>query len=273
MTSEIRQLQLKCLEILDFVVKICQEHNIIYSLCGGSVVGAYLYKGFLPWDDDIDIMMTRENYNKFLEVAKNHLPKGYSIINYQNSDYSISFTKIIDDNTTLVHENGEVIGIFIDIDVYDKVPEGIFKHIDLFLCKRLLTINTGKKPGKNIKNRFRNLCLDTVLSNRRKYLMLFQKVAELLGKYSKKYTYRELFGAYHGYNMIPYAPHIFEHYTTIKFEGREVMIVRDYIDYLQTRFNRVDFHEPEDKQIPTHFSYVNLNMPYKEYLRTKESLK
>ena len=203
MEPELRQLQLKCLEIFDIVDKICREHDIKYSLCGGSVVGAHLYKGFLPWDDDIDIMMTREYYNKFLKIVEKELPDGYSVINYQNSDYSttlkICFTKIVNDNTTLIQTNGDILGIFIDIDVYDKVPEGILKHLDIFLCKRLLTINTGKKPGNNIKNRFRNLCLDTVLSNRRKYLMLFQKVVELLGKYSRNYTYRELFGAYHGY--------------------------------------------------------------------------
>lgn len=274
-TSEIRQIQLKCLVIFDIVVKICQEHNIIYSLCGGTVVGAHIYKGFLPWDDDIDIMMTRENYNKFLKVAPDSLPEGYSIINYQNSDLSttlkISFTKIIDNNTTLVQENGDVIGVFVDIDVYDKVPEGFLKHIDLFLCNRLLTINTGKRPGNSINNKLRNLSLKTIFSNRRLFLMCFQKIAELLGKFSKKYTYRELFGAYHGYNMIPYNPHIFEHYTTIEFEGRVVMIVRDYIDYLQTRFNRIDFHESKDKQTPTHYSYVNLNLPFKEYLKSKES--
>ena len=174
MESELRRLQLKCLEILDIVVKICTEHNIKYSLCGGSVVGAHLYKGFLPWDDDIDIMMTRENYNKFLEVAKDYLPDGYSIINYQNSNLStiwkICFTKIVNENTTLVQKNGDVMGVFIDVDVYDKVPEGILKGIDIFLCKRLLTINTGKKPGSNICNGLRNLCLNTILSNRRKYL-------------------------------------------------------------------------------------------------------
>lgn len=80
MESELRQLQLKCLEILDIVVKICTEHNIKYSLCGGSVVGAHLYKGFLPWDDDIDIMMTRENYNQFLVIAEKCLPEPYTII-------------------------------------------------------------------------------------------------------------------------------------------------------------------------------------------------
>ena len=84
MESELRQLQLKCLEILDIVVKICTEHDIKYSLCGGSVVGAHLYKGFLPWDDDIDIMMTRDNYNHFITIAENSLPDNYIIINYQN---------------------------------------------------------------------------------------------------------------------------------------------------------------------------------------------
>ena len=116
MEPGIRQLQLKCLIIFDIVEKICREHNIKYSLCGGSVVGAHLYKGFLPWDDDIDIMMTRDNYNKFLKVAENSLPEGYSIINYQNSDYSttlkISFTKIMAENTTLVQDNGDIMGVF-----------------------------------------------------------------------------------------------------------------------------------------------------------------
>ena len=68
--TEIRKIQLKCLELLDIVDSICQKYNIQYSLCGGSVVGAYLYQGCLPWDDDIDLMMTRENYNRFLSVVQ-----------------------------------------------------------------------------------------------------------------------------------------------------------------------------------------------------------
>ena len=275
MEPELRQLQLKCLEILDIIIGICDKYQVKYSLCGGSVVGAHLYKGFLPWDDDIDIMMTRDNYNKFLEVAQNILPKGYSIVNYQNSDLStewqICFTKIINDNTTYVQKNGNVMGVFIDVDVYDKVPGNILKEIDLFLCNRILTINDGKKSGNGIKNRLRNLCLDTILSNRRKFLVISQIIVEILGKCSKRYTYRELFGAYHGYNMVPYKPSIFENYTTIEFEGRKVMIVRDYIDYLQTRYNRTDFKEPDEKQVPSHYAYVNFNLPYKEYIKEQST--
>ena len=272
--TELRQLQLKCLEILDIVISICEKYSIKYSLCGGSVVGAHLYKGFLPWDDDIDIMMTREHYNRFLEVAEKELPEGYSIENYQNSDLSTKlqfcWTKIFNENTTLVQANGKIEGIFLDIAVFDKVPEGILKHVDLFLYKRAQMVNTGKMPGKSIKNIVRNFILDSFFPNRRKYLMFTQKMIELIAKTSSHYTYRELFSVFYYVNMIPYRPSVFEHYTTIEFEGRTVMIVRDYIEYLQTRYKRTDFHEPEEKQIPSHYAYVDFNLPYKEYIRRKE---
>lgn len=269
--TKLRQLQLKCLEILDIVDRICKEHNIKYSLCGGSVVGAHLYNGFLPWDDDIDLMMTRDNYNRFIEIAENNLPKGLALINYQNGKdvefHEINYSKIVNENTTLIQKNGRITGVFLDITVYDKVPENALKHIDIFLYKRAMTINTGRLLGFGLNNIIRNLALSTLLSNRRKYLVFFQKTVELISKSSSHYTYRELFGAFYYTNMIPYKPSIFENYAKITFEGRTVMIVRDYIEYLQTRYNRTDFNEPEDKQVPSHFAYINCEMPYKEYIK------
>ena len=275
MEFELRQLQLKCLMILDIVVHICNKYNIKYSLCGGSVIGAHYYKGFIPWDDDIDLMMTRKNYNRFIKIAEKELPIGYSIINYQNSDLSttlgFNYTKIFDDNTTLVQKNGKIMGIFIDITVYDKVPRGILKHLDLFLYKRAMTINRGKIPGNSLKNRFRNLLLNTILSNRRKYLNYAQRIIELSSYFSSHYTYRELFGCYYTVNMIPYKKTIFENYSEIKFEGRTVMIVRDYIEYLQTRYNKTDYHEPVEKQVPSHILFIDFNKPYKEYIKEQSS--
>jgi len=273
MESELRQLQIKCLEILDIVVNICQKYNINYSLCGGSIVGAHLYQGFLPWDDDIDLMMTRENYNRFLEVAEDNLPKGFSIVNYQNSDLSTTlgfcYTKIINDNTTLVQKNGKIMGVFLDITVYDRVPNNILKYIDIFLYKRAMMVNRGKMPGKGIKKRIRDFILDTICSNRRNYLKFTQKIIEIISNSSSDYTYREIFGCYYFANMIPYKASIFENYTTIKFEGRNIKIVRDYIDYLQTRYNRTNFHEPKEKQVPIHYAYIDLNIPFREYKKGK----
>jgi lipopolysaccharide cholinephosphotransferase len=256
------------------VIKICQEHHINYSLCGGSVVGAHLYKGFIPWDDDIDLMMTRDNYNRFIEIAEDHLPKGFAIWNYQNGKdtFGINYTKIINENTTFVQKNGKVTGIFLDITVYDKVPENMLKYVDLFLYKRAMTINTGRLPGSGFKNTIRNIMLCTLLSNRIKYLKFFQKTVELISKCSNHYTYRELFGAFYYINMFSYKSTIFENYINIVFEGRTVKIVRDYIEYLQIRFNRTDFNEPKDKQVPSHLAYVDFEMPYKEYILKNRSI-
>ena len=263
--SLIRQIQLKCLEILNMVDIICREHHIQYSLCGGSVVGAHLYKGCLPWDDDIDLMMTRDNYNRFLEIVPDLLPDGYSIYNYQKGNYlEKGITKIVNENTTYVENNGLVLGIFLDITVYDKVPTNYLRHIDLFLLKRSLTVMRGKIEGRGIKNIIRNLFLDTILSDKRGYFVFFQKVVEYLGK-TAKYSYSELFGAWA--QTISYRPSIFENYTDIEFEGKRYMIVRDYIEYLQVRYNRTDFREPKEKQVAPHITYVDFNLPYKEYLR------
>ncbi|WP_081481408.1 LicD family protein [Treponema sp. JC4] len=66
--SDINQLKQIQLSILDFVNFFCKENNIRYSLCGGSLIGAIRHKGYIPWDDDIDIMMPRPDYDKFIEL-------------------------------------------------------------------------------------------------------------------------------------------------------------------------------------------------------------
>ena len=263
--SLIRQIQLKCLELLDMVDNICREHHIQYSLCGGSVVGAHLYKGCLPWDDDIDLMMTRDNYNRFLEIVPDLLPDGYSIYNYQKGNYlERGITKVVNENTTVIENNGYILGVYLDITVYDKVPTNYLRHIDVFLLKRWWTIMRGKIEGNSIKNFFRNFLLSTILSDRRRYYIFFQKIVELLG-HTNHYTYSELLGAWA--QTISYRPSVFENYTDIEFEGKRYMIVRDYIEYLQVRYNRTDFQEPKEKQVAPHIAYVDFNLPYKEYLR------
>lgn len=62
---------------------------------------------------------------------------------------------------------------------------------------------------------------------------------------------------------------IFVNYTTIEFEGRQFIIVRNYIDYLQIRYHRTDFREHKEKQIPGHFEHVDFNLPYKEFMKQK----
>ena len=266
MNVAIRDIQLKCLEILDIVDGICRSNDIKYSLCGGSVVGAHLYKGCLPWDDDIDVMMTREHYDRFCQIAPSLLPQGFVLQNFHNHDpFTNGISKVINENTTYVEENGRVEGIFLDITVYDRIPENAFlRWVDVFLCKRSLTVMKGPLPGSGVKNRVRTLLLKTFWTDKRKFFLRFERIARFLGRHVSRYTYSELFGAWA--QTISYRASVFDHYATIEFEGKQYMVVRDYIEYLQTRYRRTDFHEPKEKQVAPHLYYVNLEVPYKKYL-------
>lgn len=266
MDTEIRGIQLKCLEILKVVDKICRKNDIRYSLCGGSVVGAHLYEGCLPWDDDIDLMMTRENYNRFIKVALTELPDFYSIHNYRvSNDFTTPFTKIMDDRTTIVQLDGTVSGVFLDITVYDRIPSNALAGIDIFLWKISQIVSIGKVKARNFKQHFRNFVVSTILSNKRTYFIFFENIVRILGHYPR-YTYSELFGAFA--NTISYKPDIFENYCDIKFENGKYMIVCDYVDYLITRYNRTDFREPKEKQVAPHYQYVDFTLPYKVYLKS-----
>ncbi len=250
--------------MLDIVDVICQSNDIDYSLCGGSVVGAHLYGGCLPWDDDVDLMMTRENYNRFIDVASKSLPDGLSMHNYQTGDdFTTPFTKIMDDNTTIVQQDGTISGVFLDITVYDKIPCNMLSKVDVLLWMISQWVAIGKVEPTGIKQRIRNILLSTLLTNKRKYFMFFEWAVHQFGKHCQRYNYSELFGAFA--NTTQFNPDIFENYTTISFEGKQYMIVRDYVDYLRTRYDRTDFIEPKEKQMAPHYKYINFDLPYKLY--------
>lgn len=127
--DETRKIQL---EILDRVVAFCDAHHINYFLCGGTLLGAIRHQGYIPWDDDIDLMMPRPDYVKFIEHFKIDGLKLYTFQAIKN--YFNPFVKISDTNTVLV-ENGSYhyeIGINIDIFPIDGLPgdkQEAIKHV------------------------------------------------------------------------------------------------------------------------------------------------
>ena len=100
---EIRPLQLRILEILLAVDKVCREHGLRYYLWAGTLLGAIRHKGFIPWDDDVDICMPRADYDTLMAHAKEWLPAPYEAMSAEtNGKYPGSFGKIIDSSTTLI---------------------------------------------------------------------------------------------------------------------------------------------------------------------------
>ena len=95
--SQLHEVQI---EILDEFVKICEKHQLSYSLVGGTLLGAIRHKGFIPWDDDIDVGLLREDYDKFIKIAKEELSDKYYLDCFEyNKDYYLPFAKIKKNNT------------------------------------------------------------------------------------------------------------------------------------------------------------------------------
>ncbi|WP_282036097.1 LicD family protein [Saccharicrinis aurantiacus] len=137
----LRQAQLVMLEILKVIDQICEKHKLQYWIDAGTLLGAVRHKGFIPWDDDIDVCLARKDYNKFIEVAKRELPKDL-FLQTRDTDKSIwKWIKVRDNYSTFIQttELDQKVsyhqGIFVDIFPYDII-EKQFSKSKLLLNRR-----------------------------------------------------------------------------------------------------------------------------------------
>ena len=117
--SDLRKAQLKMLDILIQVAKICDQNNIPYWLASGTLIGAVRHKGFIPWDDDLDIEIERKNYKKLIPLLIKELPDSMTL-QYEGNEKNYCFKYLkVRDKFSLIHEVNSVDfkerGIFIDI--------------------------------------------------------------------------------------------------------------------------------------------------------------
>ena len=157
--DELKKIQI---EILDYVSDFCKKNNINYWIDSGTLLGAVRHKGYIPWDDDIDIGMLRDDYEKFMSLFNKNNKSNYVFDCFElNKKCPYPYGKILDTNT-IMYEPDEKTGIkssvFIDLFPYDNIPEDekiqkkLFKKRDLY--KKLS--NLQKYSGFYIeeKNKF-----------------------------------------------------------------------------------------------------------------------
>lgn len=163
--SLLRQHQLRMLDMLKYIDAVCRKNNIKYWLCSGTLIGAVRHGGFIPWDDDVDIEMLKEDYKKLVKVMKNEPQDDYVLQTHEtDSNYYYPFAKLRDLHSCIKenHESDRYYkykGCFIDIFIMEPSSS-------LFLHKLSVKIQAGLvfRPNLIIKNRiFRNIYFPVVL--------------------------------------------------------------------------------------------------------------
>ncbi len=152
--TDLRRFQFAILNIMRDVDKLCRLNNIEYYLLGGSAIGAVRHQGFIPWDDDLDIMMSADNYYKFLKVCCEQLDKEKYYLQVGLEDWPLNFTKVRLRGTHIVEYEGYSShgedGIYLDVFKLENSPSGkISQWIQYALAKYFLCYQLSERQYKS----------------------------------------------------------------------------------------------------------------------------
>lgn len=251
----LRGLQLTELEMLIEVDRICRKYNIKYSLDGGTLLGAIRHNGFIPWDDDADVVMLREEYNKFYDACQNELDHKRFFLQEFRTDpkYRWGYSKMRRNGTVFLREGQEHIkchtGVFIDIFVYDFVPDDYFmRRFHLFACyciRKGLYSEVGKKKADTImKQSIYELVSFIPRSFWEKSIQLISGYTnDMGGKLVRHMTYPYRKECRYG---LP--SECFNEYIEKEFCGHIFKIFKNYDLYLRTLYGDYMTLPPEDKR-------------------------
>lgn len=247
------------LDILDAVDAFCRSVNIQYSIFFGTLLGAVRHKGYIPWDDDIDIAMDRENYNRFITLFPDTLNGIYKLAS-QNiiSSWHAPFSKVYDSSTIVKDElaNTYPIGISIDIFPCDEVPDdtkerNAFLKMQRFIIK-LNAIKIAKSNGvKNVKKKIALIICK---------MILFPIPHSLLKAIWAKHTikcngkgFKDVFCvAYFSTAKSAFRKDIFNELIEWTFEDRFYYGFKDADQYLKAIYGDYMKLPPKELQIQTH---------------------
>lgn len=229
--SALRRQQMRMLKILDAVDACCRKHNIPYWLCYGTLLGAARHKGFIPWDDDLDIMMLRKDYLRLIKILPSELPEDF-VLQTTDTDpcYFFPYAKIRD-----LKSHVEEFGRYDRLFAYN----GIF--IDIFPIER--TSAFWVKFGKQFQR-----IIYRLLTKKKAKDDTLRRIIPVIGRFNQKFVFPILRffakwcpGKAHRVSFgtsffLPHYPDEIFPLSEMEFEGKKYPVPRDTENYLKRGF-------------------------------------
>lgn len=271
-SKDIKIVQKKILEIMIYVDKICRENNITYYIMGGTALGAVRHGGFIPWDDDLDIFMTPENYCKFKEIfVKKHYPN-LILQEWKVTDKYLEYAKVRMNGTTFIEENFKDNkkmhhGIYIDIMILHKCPSSKIKQKFIYYISKYVTVVALSQRNWIAKKNIHKIILKILKITPSKLLTDF--FYNIIYKYDKlksnyKYCY---FITKANFKQGIFEKEVFEVPKEIKFENTSLYGPTDIRRYLEIRFgDYTKMPSLEQQKEDIHAFIWDTEKDYKNYI-------
>lgn len=272
MSSSVKEVQNKILYIMKYIDKICRENDIVYYIMGGTALGAVRHGGFIPWDDDLDIFMTPDNYDKFKNIFEKKKSDEFVLQEWKTVSKFIEYAKVRMNGTTFIEECFKDIkdmhhGIYVDIMILHKVPDKKITQKLVYYQSKFVTLyglsQRNWKPKTNVQSLILKLlkCLPCKMIANIAYRNIY--------KYDKR---KDMFK--YCYWITPakfknglFDESFFETPIDIQFDDTRLLGAKKIKEYLEYRYgDYMKLPSKEQQEMAVHAIIYDVSNSYSKYL-------
>lgn len=269
-----QEMKHKLLEMMSWFHDFCVRNNIRYYVIDGTMLGAARHQGFIPWDDDIDVGVPRQDYERLAELLNKNPDKRYvfETPHSEADEFIYTYSKLYDKSTTLIeHAKKDIVrGVFLDVFPLDGIGNTIeeaqknFKKVDQLFSlymSRVVAIRSGRKFYKNLAVRLTQMIPNFIINDKKLQLSVDSACKE--HDFDEYKFVGNLLGTWRFRDVIEKS--IMGNPTLYKFENITVFGVENYDQYLTHLYGDWRKFPPKEKQVSQHeFIDCDLNKAFME---------
>ncbi len=271
--KSVRDVQDKILEVMMYIDAICRKNDIVYYIMGGTALGAIRHRGFIPWDDDLDIFMTPAEYGKFKAAMADDGDEKFMLQEWRTVKKHLEYAKVRMNGTTFIEESFKDRkdlhqGIYVDIMMLHKVPESSFIQKLVYYESKFVTLYALSQRNWKPKTKGQAVVLNLLK------VLPCQLMASIC--YNRIYMYEDLQDGFKWcYWITPakfrsglFDKSFFEEPVDVPFEDTVLYGSKHIKEYLEYRYgNYMKLPSKEVQKAAVHAMIWDINKDYTEYIK------